>query len=131
MPVPTDWTLEDVKYFLDGKEDGKPDFNPKLHLSLDKPKMIDYPPEPTADKAIKPARESTPVKIPAPIVNPSLTVKLGAVPSSQVELTCAKHPNYTGMRMGKTVAACLTCTAIYNGRKAKGVKETRTRKNNA
>jgi len=53
---------------------------------------------------------------------------LPPVLAAPVFIPCLTHPKYTGIRLGKKVAACAGCMAFYNARKSKGFKETRTRR---
>ena len=40
-------------------------------------------------------------------------------------MTCPKHPNYKGLRLGKRNALCDGCVAFYNKNKAEGLREVR------
>jgi len=158
LPVPIDWNMDDVQYFLTGIETGEganwdipkfnPKFNPKSHLEIKEtgeakeavePVEAKANPEVKPRKALKPeALKSSPVNVPKippveivkPVESIPATVPVAfpttANPAGDC-IPCSEHPNYTGMRLGKTVKECPACLAIYNVRKSSGTKETRTR----
>ena len=94
LPIPPEWTLEDLDYFLAQKTGFER-----------KGSMIDQAVDP-APLAVPPFGERD-IKMIAEFAS--------AVPAVQDSAgRCPKHPHYKGLRLGKDAKICPTCLAYFN-----------------
>lgn len=138
LPLPDEWTMDDIKFFTEGKahlavkEDADaPTVKPKMPRN--KPGTFASPEglkAPTVEPA-KPTVSPEPAAKPEPAESAEkpepVSLVLSEKHGDESLPVCSRHPNYTGMRMGKKVAECPGCLAVYNERKALGIKETRNK----
>ena len=139
MPIPIDWTMDDIRFFLNGK----------AHLSTEKVNLSNIPQTSSINESTKTkkqvkeqakgqikesvkesAKESAKEAVKEQANNPvkeqekqqaKVQPKIIVQPShpncatyNKVISSCSMHPTYTGRRLGKNVKDCPTCRILYN-----------------
>jgi len=152
LPIPNDWNPEDIKYFITGIEQGEgakdiPPFNPKEHIEAkddDVQREFEEDIQKTlrqTNKRIEEMQKRIDDKLkeksvetggPEPIEGTVSTTEkptekpIGAQANGKSTVgPCPSHPNYRGLRLGKTVKECPNCLKIYQHNRDIGVVETR------